>query len=284
MKCFFLAAASAAVLARAFPVAPAEPIATPRPTDCDDDLRDEVDLTQRSQHTRNLADTRQFDSSKPFPLLPQFFSPIGEINGTKYGGFYAQTANGQTQGLNAADDDDDKNVAAANLLSDIIQFGKLTIQPFGTISLNSSYESFNFFGLNLGCKTSASSLTGSAKSCNILVTGYKLGGAQLPTVTLKYTANGPKSQDLIRFSNLNGDFPDEYSDIISMTLGVASGSGLGTDTTIYIDDVSYSKNCHPRPSPSPAAEQAYLMMARTIVAFGVTGRERAPMRPWGPRV
>ncbi|KAK3648912.1 hypothetical protein LTR56_003803 [Elasticomyces elasticus] len=211
MKYLLSTAALVAVLAKALPTTPADPASAPetsRPTDCLALIRDE------------------FDSFKPSPLLPQLFSPIGELNGVKYGGFYAQTANGEKQGLNAAPDDDDKNVAAANLLSDVVLLGKLAIRPFGTLSLNSSYESFNFFGLNLGCKTSASSLTGSAKSCNILVTGYKLGGAQLPTVTLKYTANGPKPQDLIRFSNLNGDFPDEYSDIISMTLGVASGSGL----------------------------------------------------------
>ncbi|KAK5714273.1 hypothetical protein LTR17_017279 [Elasticomyces elasticus] len=161
--------------------------------------------------------------------------------GLKYGGFYAQKANGETQGLKAGSG---SIVAAANVLSDVVLFGKLEFAPFATISVNSSYKSFSFFALDLGCRTSASSEVGEAKPCNVLVTGFKQVGEktiQLPPVKLDYTTAGLTNQKLKRFGL--GYFDKGYDDILNITLGVAIDSGLAIDTTVYIDDVSVSKNC-----------------------------------------
>ncbi|KAK5686557.1 hypothetical protein LTS10_002677 [Elasticomyces elasticus] len=140
MKCLFLAAVLAVVLVKAFPTTPADPAApdVAIPTDCLALDRVEVRKSYLLRSGMELADIRQFEEFEPATFLPQIFSPIGEFRGVKYGGFYAQTANGKTQGLNAAEDKKDKNVAAANLLSDVVHFGQLAIQPFGTLSLSSS--------------------------------------------------------------------------------------------------------------------------------------------------
>ncbi|KAJ9608348.1 hypothetical protein H2200_007336 [Cladophialophora chaetospira] len=187
---------------------------------------------------RDVGDCNDFTDTideAAFVLAPQT-SSVGMYNGVTYAGFGMSSKSVVTGTAGGVYPQSGSNVASATIVTDAIQIGQATLQPFGTIVASPS-QSFDLEEAWFACVL----LQGSPQvasvpvGCTISVAGFGKDNMPVPAVSFSFSPPNPLGSSMTYFQ-----LPYTFRYLKNATFGIATTSFIPPpNTVLYLDSVKH---------------------------------------------